>query len=50
MGGANTHVVLESHRKKKINGGIPNDDLPRIVGVSGRTKEAVDALFDYVGI
>lgn len=50
MGGANTHVILESFRKEKINHGIPDDFLPRIVCISGRTEEAVEVLLNYVSI
>lgn len=49
MGGVNCHIALESFRKEKLNHGIPNDNLPRIVGVSGRTEEAVDILLKHVG-
>lgn len=48
MGGANTHAILKSFSKEKINHGIPDDDLPRIIGVSGRTEEAVQVLLKYV--
>lgn len=48
MGGVNCHVVLDSFKKEKLNHGIPNDDLPRIVGVSGRTEEAVDTVLKHV--
>ncbi|KAB0791247.1 hypothetical protein PPYR_03047 [Photinus pyralis] len=43
FGGANAHVLLERHTKVKVNGGIPEDDLPRLVCFSGRTGEGVDA-------
>ncbi|KAK4878117.1 hypothetical protein RN001_010623 [Aquatica leii] len=42
FGGANAHVLLKRHAKVKSNGGIPDDDLPRLVCYSGRTQEAVD--------
>ncbi|XP_033230408.1 fatty acid synthase-like [Belonocnema kinseyi] len=48
FGGANGHVVLMSNLKKKINNGLPNDDLPRLVAVSGRTELAVDVLLSDV--
>lgn len=48
MGGANTHAILKSFSKEKINHGIPDDYLPRIVCVSGRTEEAVDVLLSHV--
>ena len=48
MGGANSHVILKSFAKEKINHGIPDDFLPRIVCVSGRTEEAVEVIFNCV--
>ncbi|XP_011313294.1 fatty acid synthase [Fopius arisanus] len=42
FGGANAHVLLKSFSKKKINGGAPQDGLPRLIVASGRTEEAVD--------
>ncbi|XP_015515781.2 fatty acid synthase [Neodiprion lecontei] len=46
FGGANAHILLESHSKKKINNGQPEDDLPRLVVVSGRTEEAVTTILN----
>lgn len=48
FGGANCHILLKSHEKRKINQGIPQDDLPRLVVTSGRTEEAVKTLLDDV--
>lgn len=48
FGGANCHVLLQSNDKEKINQGIPKDNLPRLVVVSGRTEEAVKSLLDDV--
>lgn len=48
FGGANGHVLVKSHDKEKINGGSPNDDLPRLVMISGRTEDAVNHLLDDV--
>lgn len=48
FGGANAHVLLKSHDKEKINNGAPQDDLPRLVAVSGRTEEAVSTILDDV--
>ncbi|KAJ8675796.1 hypothetical protein QAD02_011582 [Eretmocerus hayati] len=60
FGGVNVHVILKSNEKEKINKGLPSDNLPRLVGVSGRTEEAVDTLLtdlekkpvdaEYVGL
>ncbi|KAK6640571.1 hypothetical protein RUM44_012267 [Polyplax serrata] len=46
FGGANCHVLLRWNEKEKINGGAPNDDIPRLVVVSGRTEEAVRVMLD----
>ncbi|XP_046414517.1 fatty acid synthase [Neodiprion fabricii] len=46
FGGANAHILLESHSKKKINNGQPEDDLPRLVVASGRTEEAVTTILN----
>lgn len=47
FGGANAHVLLRSHPKPKL---LPVPDttelLPKLIAVSGRTKEAVDLLLD----
>ncbi|XP_071649697.1 fatty acid synthase-like isoform X2 [Temnothorax longispinosus] len=48
FGGANGHILLNSNPKQKINNGAPNDDLPRLVAVSGRTEEAVKIILDNV--
>lgn len=48
FGGANAHVLLKSNSKEKVNNGEPDDDLPRLVAVSGRTEEAVAAIVDDV--
>lgn len=39
-------MLLARFEKEKVNMGLPDDDLPRIVLWSGRTKESVDKLFD----
>ncbi|XP_020298895.1 fatty acid synthase-like, partial [Pseudomyrmex gracilis] len=43
FGGANCHVLLKSNPKNKIK---KLDELPRLVIVSGRTKEAVKTILD----
>ncbi|TGZ54716.1 Fatty acid synthase [Temnothorax longispinosus] len=48
FGGANSHILLKSNPKQKINNGTPNDNLPRLVAVSGRTEEAVKIILDDV--
>lgn len=48
FGGANCHIVLKSNSKEKINNGLPSDELPRLVAISGRTEEAVKIFLDDV--
>lgn len=48
FGGANAHVLLRSNPKAKVNKGLPDDDLPRLVVVSGRTEEAVVTILNDV--
>lgn len=42
FGGANAHALFACHEKEKVNGGIPTDNMPRLVTWAGRTTEAVD--------
>ncbi|XP_050353705.1 fatty acid synthase-like [Nymphalis io] len=46
FGGANAHVLLKNIARSKVNGGLPSDDLPRLVCVSGRTESAVAKILD----
>ncbi|XP_047538557.1 fatty acid synthase-like [Vanessa atalanta] len=46
FGGANAHVLLKNIARAKINNGLPSDDLPRLVCVSGRTEAAVARILD----
>jgi fatty acid synthase len=48
LGGNNCHAVLKRFKKKKVDGGVPRDDVPRLVCVSGRIKEAVLSLLNDV--
>ncbi|CAH1394198.1 unnamed protein product, partial [Nezara viridula] len=48
FGGANCHVLLEWNPNGKKNGGLPEDDIPRLVNISGRTVEAVDYILKYL--
>ncbi|XP_050457757.1 fatty acid synthase-like isoform X2 [Cataglyphis hispanica] len=48
FGGANCHILLQSNLKQKVNGGAPNDDLPRLVVISGRTEQAVESFLNEV--
>lgn len=40
------HVLLARFEKEKINYGIPNDPVARLVLWAGRTKEGVERVFD----
>lgn len=46
FGGANAHIVLRSNPKPKQN--WPQGPIPRVVGVSGRTEEAVKNFLNNV--
>lgn len=46
FGGANAHVLLKNIARDKVNNGMPADDLPRLVCVSGRTESAVAKILD----
>ncbi|XP_047538484.1 fatty acid synthase-like [Vanessa atalanta] len=46
FGGANAHILLKNVARTKVNNGIPSDDLPRLVCVSGRTEAAVARILD----
>lgn len=45
LGGANAHALFHGNLKEKINQGLPTDDLSRLVLWSGRTEQAVKAIF-----
>lgn len=46
FGGANAHALLSMNEKSKINGGLPADDIPRLVNWAARTKEGLDTMFN----
>ncbi|XP_050502323.1 fatty acid synthase-like [Diabrotica virgifera virgifera] len=48
FGGGNCHVLLRANHKEKINGGLPKDDIPRVICVSGRTSEGLLTIFDEI--
>ncbi|KAJ8982150.1 hypothetical protein NQ317_011296 [Molorchus minor] len=48
FGGANCHVLLQTRAKRKMNKGVPSDNLPRLVCLSGRTEEAVNCLCEEI--
>ncbi|GJQ79763.1 hypothetical protein Trydic_g23237 [Trypoxylus dichotomus] len=46
FGGSNAHIVLHWHTKAKIRDGTPEDDLPRLICVSGRNKDGVKSILN----
>lgn len=46
FGGANAHALFSRNTKEKINNGLPDDDIPRLVTWSGRTEEAITTVLD----
>lgn len=47
-GGTNGHCLLRQWSKMKVNGGGPDDSLPRLVNWAGRTGESISSLFDQL--
>lgn len=60
FGGANGHCVLKWNEKRKKLNGLPEDELPRLVCLSGRTPQSLTSLMsdlrnrtldaEYVGL
>lgn len=48
IAGSNAHALLEGNKKVKINSGIAEDEMPRVVCWSGRSEEALNSIFDGV--
>lgn len=48
FGGANGHALLAQYDKVKVNHGLPEDNVPRLVLWAGRTKEAIEKIFDHL--
>ncbi|CAH2093519.1 unnamed protein product [Euphydryas editha] len=48
FGGANAHILLKNVARSKVNNGLPSDDVPRLVCVSGRTYSAVARILDDI--
>lgn len=46
FGGANAHVILRSNSKPKVP--AIQDNIPRVVAVSGRTEQAINNWLDKV--
>lgn len=40
------HALLSMNQKTKINGGLPDDNIPRLVNWAARTKEGVDTMLN----
>jgi len=48
FGGANGHILLKSNPKIKVN--ETNNNLPKLLVITGRNKEAVKIMLDDVSI
>ncbi|KAG5878497.1 hypothetical protein JTB14_035172 [Gonioctena quinquepunctata] len=48
FGGGNCHILLKKNRKEKMNSGIPSDNIPRLLCLSGRTEQAITTILDEV--
>ncbi|XP_051173749.1 fatty acid synthase-like [Leptopilina boulardi] len=46
--GSSANIVLKKYKKEKKNQGKPDDNLLRLVTVSGCTKEAVDVILSHL--
>nr|CAD7433764.1 unnamed protein product [Timema monikensis] len=49
LSGVVGHILLRSHSKEKVNGGLPSDDLPRLLLISGRTEEGLKETLTKTG-
>lgn len=50
FGGGNAHCIVRQFHKLKVGKGMPIDNLPRLVCVSGRTEEAINVLLEDIGL
>ncbi|XP_023309306.2 fatty acid synthase [Lucilia cuprina] len=48
FGGANAHALLKAFEKTKINNGVPEDDIPRLVTWAGRNEQSVNTILDAI--
>lgn len=48
FGGANAHALLKAFEKVKVNNGVPEDDIPRLVTWAGRNEQSVNAILDAI--
>ncbi|GJQ79765.1 hypothetical protein Trydic_g23238 [Trypoxylus dichotomus] len=46
FGGSNSHLLLYWNAKVKRNDGTPEDDLPRLICVSGRNRDGVKSILN----
>nr|CAD7431569.1 unnamed protein product [Timema monikensis] len=50
LSGVVGHILLRSHSKEKVNGGLPNDKLPRLLLISGRTEEGLKEILTKIAL
>lgn len=48
FGGANAHALLKGYDKAKVNYGVPDDEIPRLVVWAGRNEESVATILDAI--
>ncbi|KAL9890869.1 fatty acid synthase-like isoform 1-T1 [Glossina fuscipes fuscipes] len=48
FGGANAHALLKAFDKTKLNHGVPDDDIPRLITWAGRTEESINVILDSI--
>lgn len=48
VGGSNVHVILRAHNKTVQTVSLPKVEIPRLVFLSGRTREALNEQFEIV--
>lgn len=48
VGGTNVHVILRANEKKAQSLSFPTLEIPRMVFLSGRTREALNEQFETV--
>lgn len=50
VGGSNVHVILKAHSKKVQTVSLPKREIPRLVFLSGRTRDGLNEQFEIVSI
>jgi len=48
VGGTNVHVILRANDKKEQTTSLPTLEIPRLVFLSGRTRDALTEQFETV--